>query len=267
MLKCAGHICRRTIPTVLLLLFGICLLVVPAIGEALDIGEMDYDSLLALKQEVDLEIDSRPEAEPFVINPGKYVVGSDMKSGKYFVIFAEPVNRTYCEYMLFPDKLTFTAALETPLEERSKYLMYRGRINALDRSTYIDFQEGSYLITEGASIKLSVTDFDDADYFTYTAPEGTVVPLGTYIVGEEIPAGSYTAYPYDTQGAKIYIYKSAEVLAADQSSSIGWEADAKIYLSIIGDDSSAIFKLAEGNIIIIDNVVVMTKNAAFDFGN
>ena len=122
MLKSTDHICRRTIPVVLLLLFSICLLLVPVIGEALDIGAMDYNSLLALKQEVDLEIDSRPEAEPFVINPGQYVVGSDMKVGKYFVIFAEPVNRTYCEYMLFPDKLTFTAALEAPVEERSKYL-------------------------------------------------------------------------------------------------------------------------------------------------
>ena len=267
MLISADHICRRTIPLFLILLVGFCLISVPAIGEALDIGAMEYDSLLALKQEVDLELNSRPEAEPFVINPGKYVVGSDIKPGKYSVIFAEPINRMYCEYMLFPDKLTFTSALEAPDEERNKYLIYRGIIRAIDRSTYIDFQEGNYLITEGASIKLSVTDYDDSDYFTYTAPEGAVVPLGTYTVGEEIPAGSYTAYPYDTKGVKIYIYKSAEVLAADQDSIIGWKADAKINLSIIGNDSSAIFKLDEGNIIIIDNVVVMTKNAAFDFRN
>ena len=169
--------------------------------------------------------------------------------------------------MLFPDKLTYTAALDTPAEERSKYLMYRDSINALDRSIYIDLQEGNYLITQGASIKLSVSDYDDSDYYTYSAPEGIVVPLGTYIVGEEIPAGSYTAYPYYLEGAKIIIYKNAEALAAEKFTSLNYDADTVVYLGITNNSRSSIFKLNEGNVVIIENAVVMTKNAAFDFGN
>lgn len=267
MLSSKGYASKKTVSGVLVLLLVFCLLSIPAFGETLSIAAMDYDSLLALKQEVDLEFYSRPEAAPQTLSPGQYTVGSDIKAGKYNVIFAEPGSRNYCNLMVFTDKSTFTASLEAPAGERLKFLIYYESINASDRSMYIDLQEGNYLITEGASIKISVTDFDDEDYFSYTAPEGTVVPLGTYTVGEEIPAGSYIAYPYDTSGATIYIYSSAEVLAADQLSWMGSDADATIRLGIASDESSSIFKLSEGNIIIIKSAVVMKKSAALFFGD
>lgn len=267
MLKCSSYTSRRMIPVVLMLLVGFCLLSAPAFGETLDIASMDYDSLLALKQKVDLEFHSRPEAAPQTLKPGQYTVGSDIKVGKYYVIFAEPGSRSSCDYLLFTDKSTYTEALKAPVEERRKNLLSYGSIRASDRSVYFDLQEGNYIVIDGASLKIGVNDFDDEEYFTYTTPEGTVVPRGTYTVGEEIPAGSYTAYSYDLNGASIYIYSSAKALADDQSSSIGWDADMKISLGINDDTKSSIFKLSEGNVVIVKNAVVMKKNAAFNFGD
>lgn len=258
----------KRIPLVgLILLLVFCFLSIPAFGETMDYSKMDYDSLLALKQEVDLELHSRPEASPKILNPGQYTVGSDIKAGKYNVIFEGPGSSRNCEFALFSDKSAFAASLAAPAGERRNHVLLYGSIRASDRSMVINLQEGNYLITEGASIKLSVTDFDNEDYYSYTAPEGTIVPLGTYTVGKEIPAGSYTAYPYYLEGAEIIIYKNAETLAAEKYMNIHSDADTTIYLGITSDRRSSIFKLDEGNIAIIENAVVMTKNAALFFGD
>lgn len=267
MLNKRGSTSKGTVLIGLMFFLVFCLLSIPAFGEATDYEKMDYNSLLALKQEVDLELNSRPEAAPLILNPGQYTVGSDIKAGKYHVIFAEPGSSRYCDYILFSDKSTFTASSKATYEERQKLLMYSGNINASGRAMFINLEEGNYLITEGASIKLSVVDYDEEDYYSYTAPEGTVVPLGTYTVGEEIPAGSYTAYPYYLEGAEIIIYKNAETLAAERYMNIHSDADTSIYLGITSDKRSSIFKLSEGNVVLIENAVVMTKNAALLFGN
>lgn len=264
MLSSKGYANKKKVSSVLVLLFVFLLLSIPAFGESIDYSKMDYHSLLALKQEVDLELHSRPEAAPLTLNPGQYSVGSDIKAGKYYVIYAKPGSDVYCRFHIYADKATYDAA---PSGRYGEYLRDE-YIEAIDQSTVFELQEGNYLYIEGASLKFSVIDFDDDDYFSYEAPNETIVPLGTYTIGEEIPAGSFTAYPYDLKGATIYIYKNAEAFAADDTNdSIYWDADPKIHVSIAGTKSSPIFKLSEGNIVIIDNAVVMKKNAALFFGD
>ena len=72
---------------------------------------------------------------------------------------------------------------------------------------------------------------------------------------------------HDLKGVKIIIYKNTETFAAEKYMNIHSDADTSISLSIAGDNRSAIFKLSEENVVIVENAVVMTKNAAFDFGN
>lgn len=46
--------------------------------------------------------------------------------------------------------------------------------------------------------------------YDYTAPEGTSIPTGIYIVGEEIPAGKYTVYFNSQAPACVRTYANPE---------------------------------------------------------
>ena len=55
----------------------------PALAADTDVTGMDFSTLSELKQKVDAEYFSRPEAEPFTIAEGYYTVGQDLNPGRY----------------------------------------------------------------------------------------------------------------------------------------------------------------------------------------
>ena len=52
--------------------------------------EYDFESLLVLKRQVDQEYFSREDAEPFILFPGIYSIGTDIKAGRYLQSLRRP---------------------------------------------------------------------------------------------------------------------------------------------------------------------------------
>ena len=85
---------RRLLSTfgaIILALFSISL----GLAENFDLASMDVDSLIELRDSINAELTSRPEASPFKMEPGGYTVGVDIKAGKYYVALEDRGDTGY----------------------------------------------------------------------------------------------------------------------------------------------------------------------------
>ena len=90
---------KRFIALILLLM-----LVVPvAMAEAdFDFTGYSYDQLIGIKEQLDAEIATRPEAGARVLQPGQYVVGKDIAQGIYDVGFVPITTSAACTWATCP---------------------------------------------------------------------------------------------------------------------------------------------------------------------
>ena len=63
----------------------VLILLLPIIALADDISSMTYDELIALRQQLNEEIMSRPEWREVTVPSGEWVVGKDIPAGEYSV--------------------------------------------------------------------------------------------------------------------------------------------------------------------------------------
>ena len=61
----------------------LCILPVCAFASDLDLSEMTYDELYALKEKITAEMATRPEAQTITLTAGFYQVGVDIPAGTY----------------------------------------------------------------------------------------------------------------------------------------------------------------------------------------
>ena len=241
------------------LLFILCFpIAVPA--ESLDLSQMDYDNLCALKQQVDMEFNSRPESKPFTLIPGEYEVGKDIKPGRYFALADSPVNtmNDYSYIYVYPDKESF--------DKREPYAFDKLHIEYALTNTTKSFElvEGSFIWVSTKNAVLSVADFSFSDIYQYKMPEGTYVPAGRYIVGIDIPIGTYHFYSGTQKGGHAYGYASAEDSMADDYSHD--KAIFQIYVDVAkSSDTYQTASLEEGVILVVETDVVMKKQQALVF--
>lgn len=252
-----SHLSRgaTTVITVFILLF--CSIPFNAFGDSLSIAEMDYASLVALKEEIDQELRSRPESEPIILHPGQYLVGSYIKEGKYYVIIDRPEGLfDSAKIVLYADKSKYD---EREGFSYGDYLMSE-YYSIGEQSKTIDLKDGNYLYIQNAPVKISLIDYSEDEYYSYTPPTGTTVPIGIYTIGSEIPAGFYTVYPPSYEDSThIQIFGSREAYESDDGKYI-W-----IVVKATSSASESSFKLDDGNILIVDGAVIMKKSPPLSF--
>lgn len=224
-------------------------------AEGTDLKAMSFEELSSLKVAVDAELNSRPEAKPFDLSPGLYTVGKDIKAGRYYIMASLPLD--YGAHIVVYE--TKDAYVQPPLDKPYEYGEYKERyyLKYGKNIQIIDLEDGNYIYIQQASIKFSITEFTEEDYYEYTPPEGTYVPAGIYFVGEDIPAGIYQVYPATLAEGDVYIYENEAGKGGD------WIAHAGIEFTLEGSYETV--QLREGNKIEIDTDVVMKKQPKLNF--
>lgn len=232
----------------------------PVLASDTDVTGLSFTELSELKQRVDAEYNSRPEAEPFDVAPGYYTVGQDINPGRYYVAAVVPNANGYSTYMhVYLDKNQFDS--RPPLQYGE--FLSADFFKLGDDPKSISFEEGNYLWVEGSLI-LSSNEFQPSDYSNYEVPEGTYVPAGVYTVGEgedkDIPTGTYTVYAGTINGGDLKIYYSQDTFADDGSGHHGYDKHYEIdpYDSL----SSEMIVLEEGYVLLVENDIVMKKGSS-----
>ena len=229
----------------------------PVMGAEIDVSGMDFGTLSELKQTVDREYHSRPEAEPFTVTKGYYTVGQDLKPGRYFIAQVSPDEDGYGVRMhVYADKAQFDAR---PSGRYGEYVSDDYFVLGDDPKS-MTLDDNNYLYIEG-TLMFSADEFSPEEYYTYEIPEGTYVPAGVYLVGEaedkDIPPGTYTAFPGTISGGDVKVYFEQDTYANDGSWHLGY--DQHYDIRVTKGNSSESFMLEEGNVLLVEKDVVMRK--------
>ena len=223
-------------------------------AEAVDLGSMDYESLIELQNNLKLEINSRPEAQPIVLKEGKYTVGVDVPAGTYNVVIS---------YSDGNDSVAINVAENQQIfEEDSHNTIVDEWFHLTDDPFKVELNDGNYLCVYFGNVMLKAADFTEDELYHYEAPEGTDVPVGSYKVGDEIPEGKYNAYASDiSDNVRIYLYKHEEDYKADGRIRMNFD-----FVYDILPDVPVPLDLYEGYIVVVDGKdVIMQKRSALEF--
>lgn len=232
---------------------ALALLFSAATGAETDIQNMDFDALSKLKQTVDAEFASRPEAGVLTLVPGQYVVGRDLKAGRYLMMCNDPsYKRNYARLHVYKDEAQFA---ERPAGYYGEYIS-DNMFTLGEAPESVVLAEGNLLCLDSAGVVCTLYEFAEEDYYRYTPPEGTCVPAGSYLVGEEgnLPAGNYEVFAADVQGGEIRIYFKEEDFFNDGS----WHLGCDKHYDIDTGEKETI-KLEEGYLLFVEKDVVMTR--------
>lgn len=232
---------------------ALALLFSAATGAETDIQNMDFDALSKLKQAVDTEFASRPEAGVLTLTPGQYVVGRDLKAGRYLMMCSDPsYERNYASLHVYKDEAQFMAR---PSGKYGEYVS-ENRFSLGEAPESVVLADGNFLYLQSAGIVCTLYDFLEEDYYRYTPPEGTYVAAGSYLAGEEgeLPAGSYDVYAADAKGGEIRIYFKEEDFFNDGS----WHLGCDKHYDIDTGEKETI-KLEEGYLLYVEKDVVMKR--------
>ncbi len=233
------------------LMMVLFILITPAIAEGLDLEGMDYDSLMQLKRAVDAELYSRPEAEPITLAPGVYEIGKDIHQGRYFA----RVN-SYEFGKSNSSRVSVYESNETVGNWEG--LISQKWLSIEDGSTSIDLTDGAFLEILDFPVTLSVSELTEEELYEYVPPEGTYVPAGTYVVGEDLPAGGYQIFMGTIVGCDVLVYD-------DENTFENGKYSQRAELRTIWDGHVGSISVKEGNIVKVENDVVMKKQPKLEF--
>lgn len=235
----------------LCLVLALVFLSASAAAEELDLAGMDFESLMQLKQAVDAELYSRPAAEPRVLQPGIYEIGKDILPGRYLarVNSYEFGKNTYCHLSIYK---TFKAAADYG------DCVYYETISLEDGSLGIDLPDGKFFKVDGFPVTVSVSELTEEELYEYVPPEGTYVPAGTYVVGEDLPAGGYQIYMGTLAGCDVLVYNDKNALENKEYSQ-------RAELRTIRDGHVASISVKDGNVIKVKDDIVMKKQPKLVF--
>lgn len=239
-----------------------CGMITVAFANDTDLSAMSFEDLSALKQRVDIEYNSRAEAEPFSLAEGQYVAGIDLAPGRYYMACVESGDSGYTTRLhVYVDRAQHDSA---PSGRYGEYLSddYFG---VGDEPKSVRLDEGNFLLLESGSLLISVTPFKSSDYFKYELPDGTLVPAGVYEVGEngEIPAGKYNAFAGTAAGGEVKIYLTKEKFTSDGSWHLGY--DQHYELNATRNPKGEGLVLEEGYVVLVEQEIVMKKQQKLSF--
>ena len=61
----------------------------PALAESLDLSALTFEQLIALQQQINAEIMTRPESQGITLQKGTYRIGQDIPAGIYSITLAD----------------------------------------------------------------------------------------------------------------------------------------------------------------------------------
>ena len=240
-----------------LLLTGCLAFSIPGLAAEVDLAGMDFSALSEMKQKVDEEYYSRPEAGLFSVAEGYYTVGQDINPGRYYVATVTPDEDGYGVRMhVYMDKAKFDAR---PSGHYGDYIS-DDYFSLGNEPKSMMFEDGNYLYVEG-SLLFSASEFELSDYYTYEQPEGTYVPAGAYMVGDgedkDIPSGTFTVYAGTVYGGDVKVYYSQDAYAQDGSWHLGYDKHYEV--RVAKTQLSETIVLEEGNVLLVEKDVIMKK--------
>lgn len=222
-----------------------------ALAEGIDLEGMDYEYLTSLKQLVDKELYSRPESAPRVLTPGSYIVGKDIKAGRYnFLVNTYEFDVPAVAWLGVYENIEAYNADCDPL--------HYGYFSIGDEQESIDLCDGNLVKIVDFPITLSISEITEDESFNYITPDGTYVPRGLYIGGEDIPIGKYRIYMGTLSGGDVLIF-------SDKTSYSEGEYDARAELLPIWSGHIDYIIVEEGNIVEVRKDVVMVRQEELDF--
>ena len=246
---------KKTVVVLLSLVFIYCSLSI-GYAEDLNLSALSFSELSDLKQKIDYEYNSRTEAKPFKLFEGEYVAGVDIAPGRYYMACVEADDDNYTTRMhIYKDRAQYDSR---PSGRYGEYLSdsYFG-IGDEPKSIYLE--ANNFLLLQNGSLLISPQPFNPSDFYTYVLPEGTIVPVGAYEVGEsgDIPAGKYSIFAGTVSGGDLKIYYTKEKYSSDGSWHLGYDKHYELDASKSATPETII--LEEGNVLLIEKDVVMKK--------
>lgn len=238
-----------------LLVLAVTFLFIPAaFAEEVNLADMDYEQLFELKQAVDLEFSARSESEPKIFTSGRYVVGEAIKAGTYNITVADFGNEPYGNMYVY----------ENADKEAEYESLIGGRIR-IGESVGVTLEDGNIFSVGDLPLKLSVEPFEADEMLSYTPPEGTLIPAGTYRGGVEIPVGTYQVFPSSLKPSWIYVYNTEEKYKEDESSSFHHNHDVYLEIYVKRPEELTTLTVSEGNVLVFDGNAIMTKYQSEQF--
>lgn len=222
-----------------------------AIAEAIDFSTYTYAELEEIRSALDAEMNSRPEGGAKTLAVGQYAVGSDIEPGEYLLGFvADEEDDTASEYYVYENRSMYE--FDVGRLWLGDFPRTEGRVKGTSTAT-VKLYEGDYFIVYRSSISYKkiadVAPIQD----DYTLPDGTLVPVGHYVVGNEIPAGGFNAYFGGEYSSRVRIY------GADQD----WDnefTDPEVEAILTESNDSTTLHLDEGAHVVVQyNPIIMEK--------
>lgn len=213
-------------------------------AETIDLSILDIEELESLKSRINYELFSRPESQGIKMEKGEYRVGTDILPGKYHI-------RNLADSSYNVDVVIYTDSSMTSL-------LYKEAISSISNKDYI-----IVLDTENILIIDGIIWFNNSTFPNYAAPEGTTIPNGIYVVGEEIPEGKYTAY-YKEKPAQLNVYQDQRHFGAGES----LFSSNKMFSHLFSlNNSQFSFSLKNGNIVEVLSADIIVKKVETSFFN
>lgn len=221
-----------------------------------DFSACTYAELVALRERLEAEMRTRPEFTT-ALSEGQYVAGRDIPAGTYtLTLNREDVERDYVEYYVYETQSMYAYDVgrlwlgDMPLKE--------GRLG-MDASVTVDLYAGYCLVAYRNGLNLLLLDALEAAPGGGELPEGTLVPIGYYTVGEEIPAGTYAVHYGGRATARFRVYDTMEEAKNDFS-------DEEVLLIVSAAEPFGTAYLKEGQIVRVEyNDVIMKRRADLVF--
>lgn len=241
-----------------MILMFVLILTVTAIAEAeYDFTSYSYDELIGIRERLDAEIQTRPEAGERVLQPGQYVVGKDIAPGIYDLGFVPAEeDDTYTNWYIYDTKQMYDYDVsrlflgDLPRNE--------GRVQQ-GSSVKVELFDGDYFVIYRSAASIVRTGNVVPTESDYTAPEGTTIPTGIYTIGEEIPEGKYTIYYNGEAPSRVRTYANPEDATNDFK-------DPEFEAVLADYNTSVEINLKAGYAFRLEyNNIIMKKSAGFVF--
>ena len=241
-----------------MILMFVLILTVTAIAEAeYDFTSYSYDELIGIRERLDAEIQTRPEAGERVLQPGQYVVGKDIAPGIYDLGFVPAEeDDTYTNWYIYDTKQMYDYDVsrlflgDLPRNE--------GRVQQ-GSSVKVELFDGDYFVIYRSAASIVRTGNVVPAESDYTAPEGTTIPTGIYTIGEEIPEGKYTIYYNGEAPSRVRTYANPEDATNDFK-------DPEFEAVLADYNTSVEINLKAGYAFRLEyNHIIMKKSAGFVF--
>ena len=244
---------------VMLVFFGISL-AENSDGEAttdFDFTGYSYDELIGIKEQLDAELQKRPEAGERILQAGQYVVGKDIAQGIYDLGFVPAEeDDTYTNWYIYDTKQMYDYDVgrlwlgDLPREEGTLKAGSSVKVELFDGDYFVVYRSAASIIRVGNAVTV------DSDY---AAPAGTSIPTGVYVIGEEIPEGKYTVYFNGEAPSRIRTY-------ADPADATNDFKDGEFEAVLTYYNTTVEINLKSGYALRIEyNSIIMKKSDGFVF--